>query len=140
MKERQTTRARASLTWVAQVVPALIMGQTLFFKFSGAPEAVALFETLGAEPWGRIGVGILELIAAVLLLLPRTAALGGTLGVALMSGALFSHFTKLGIEVEGDGGALFVMAVVTLITSATVVFLRRCELPVVGARFCNAAA
>ena len=123
--------------WILQLVAAAILAQTLFFKFSGAPEAVALFEQLGAEPWGRIGVGLLELVAVVLLLVPRTAGLGGLLGLGLMVGALFSHATRLGIEVQDDGGALFAMAVVTLVASGLVVFLRRCELPVVGGRFCD---
>ena len=138
MKEMQTPRKMRILGWSAQAVAAVILGQTLFFKFTAAPESVALFEALGAEPWGRLGVGVLEAVAVALLLIPRTAALGGVLGVGLMAGALGAHFTELGIEVQGDGGTLFVLAVVTLIASATVVAVRRCQLPVVGARLCGA--
>jgi hypothetical protein len=119
-------------SWIARLVAAFIMGQTLFFKFTGAEEARALFTTLGAEPWGRIGTGVLELIAVVLLLVPRTAALGGLFGVGLMLGAVGAHFTRLGIEVSGDGGTLFVMALVTLAASTTVTYLHRAQLPVVG--------
>ncbi|QDU86281.1 hypothetical protein Pla163_34320 [Planctomycetes bacterium Pla163] len=127
----RSTRATVT-TWIAQVVAAAILGQTLFFKFSGAPEAVALFEKLGVEPFGRIGLGVVELIAVVLLLVPRTAALGGALTVGLMVGAVASHLTVLGIEVEGDGGTLFALALVTLVAGSITTWIRRGELPVVG--------
>ncbi|MEZ6014467.1 MAG: DoxX family protein [Planctomycetota bacterium] len=123
------------LSWVAQVVAAVILGQTLFFKFSAAPEAVAIFTKLGVEPFGRIGLGVFELVAVVLLLVPRTAALGGALTLGLMVGAIGSHLGPLGIEVEGDGGQLFALAVVALVAGAVVTWLRRRELPVIGTRF-----
>ena len=118
----------------AQIVAAVILAQTLFFKFSGAPEAVAIFTTLGVEPWGRIALGVLELATAVLLLVPRTAALGGAVTVGLMVGAVGSHLGPLGIEVEGDGGQLFALACVTLIAGLVVTWAKRRELPVVGPR------
>lgn len=117
-------------SWIAQLLAAVILGQTLFFKFSAAPEAVWLFERLGAEPWGRIGTGVLELIAVVLLLTPRLAAYGGALAVALMVGAITAHLTRLGIEVDGDGGTLFAMAWVVLISGGLVAWLRRARLPI----------
>ena len=120
--------------WIARLAAAAIMGQTLFFKFSAAPEAVALFEKLGVEPWGRLATGGFELLAVVLLLVNRTASLGGLLTLGLMGGAVMSHLTVLGIEVEGDGGALFVMAIVTLVAGAITTWLHRAELPIVGAR------
>ncbi len=129
--KKNATRA----TWTAQLVAAVILGQTLFFKFTGAPEAVELFTKLGAEPFGRIGLGIVELLTVLLLLVPRTAALGGLVTVGLMAGAVVSHLGPLGIEVAGDGGALFGMALVTLVAGAVVTWIRRAELPVVGARF-----
>jgi putative oxidoreductase len=131
-----TLSGKANLvSWASRLIAAAIMGQTLFFKFTAAPEAVALFETLGAEPWGRIATGVLEAIAVVLLLLPRTAALGGALTLGLMGGAIMSHLTLLGIEVGDDGGALFIMALVTLAAGTVTTWLHRAELPIVGARF-----
>ena len=115
-------------TWAMQIVVAVILGQTLFFKFTGAPEAVYIFETLGAEPWGRIGSGLVELLAVILILIPRRAAIGALLALAVMSGAIASHVTLLGIEVQGDGGAMFGMAVLVFALSATVAGVRREEL------------
>lgn len=113
------------MSWIARIIAAVIMAQTLFFKFSGAPEARHIFSTLGAEPLGRYATGVFELFAAILLLVPRTAAFGGLLTIGLMVGALGSHlFTPLGVEVRvpgqngqpaiGDGGQLFIMGCVTL--------------------------
>jgi len=116
---------RLVISWAAQIVAAGIMGQTLFFKFTGASEAVALFEQLGVEPWGRLGLGVIELVLVVMLLVPRAAVLGGLGTVGLMLGALGSHLAVLGIEVGGDGGTLFALAVVTLAAAATVVWARR---------------
>lgn len=124
--------ARKRASWIAQIVAAVILGQTLLFKFSGAQESVELFEQLGAEPWGRWAVGTFEALAVLLLLVPRTAALGGLAAVGLMVGALGSHLTVLGIEHDGDGGLLFALALVTLLAGATVAWLRRRELPIVG--------
>ena len=94
--------------WMLRILAAIILLQTLFFKFSAAEESVYIFSTLGMEPWGRIGSGIVELIAAVLLLIPRTTAFGAVLGLGVMSGALFFHFTKLGLVVRDDHGQLFI--------------------------------
>lgn len=116
----------------AQIVAAVILAQTLFFKFSGAPEAVATFTKLGVEPWGRIGLGVVELVTALLLLVPRFAAVGGVVTVGLMLGAIGSHLGPLGIEVQGDGGQLFAMACITLLAGLVVTWARRRELPVVG--------
>lgn len=129
-----TTGKLKIVDWIARLAAAAIMGQTLFFKFSAAPEAVALFETLGVEPWGRLATGGFELLAVVLLLITRTASLGGLLTLGLMSGAIMSHLTVLGIAVEGDGGALFAMAVVTLIAGAITTWVHRADLPIVGGR------
>ncbi len=131
-------RGAQRVAWSAQIVAAVILGQTLFFKFSGAPESVHIFETLGAEPWGRIASGVVELIAVVLLLTPRTAAVGGVLAMGVMAGAIGSHLTQLGIEIvvngESDGGLLFALALVTFAAGALVAWLRRAQLPLVGAR------
>lgn len=129
------TPAARRLSWAAQIAVAAILLQTLFFKFTGAPESVYIFETLGLEPVGRIGSGVAELVASVLLLVPGTAALGALVAAGVITGALGAHLTKLGIEVQGDGGLLFVLALVVFVGSLLVLWLRRRELPVIGARF-----
>lgn len=100
------------LSWLLRIVAAVILLQTLYFKFTGHPESVALFSKLGVEPWGRIGTGIIELVAGILLLIPATVFTGAFLGVGLMSGAILSHLTVLGIKSDNDGGQLFIMAII----------------------------
>jgi len=121
-------------SWLARGVIAVILLQTLYFKFTGAPESVHIFTTVGQEPWGRYGSGIVELIASVLLFLPATVAVGALLALGTMSGAIFFHLTKLGIVVQDDGGLLFALAVVVFICAAFLLWLFRRTLPVVGAR------
>ncbi len=118
------------INWVLRIIPALIFLQTLFFKFTAAPESVYIFETLGLEPIGRIGSGIAELIAAILLLIPRTTWMGAILGFGVISGAILSHLTTLGIEVQGDGGTLFILAVVTFICCGILIWQNRSTIPV----------
>jgi hypothetical protein len=120
------------VSWALQLVVAGILLQTLFFKFTGAPESVYIFTTLGAEPWGRIGSGVVELIASILLLVPATSALGAGLALAVIAGALMSHLTILGIEVQGDCGLLFILALIVFVGSAGILVIRRGELPVIG--------
>src|SRR5919106_5071986 len=112
------------LSWVLQLTVAGILLQTLFFKFPGAEESVYIFSALGAEPWGRIGSGVVELIAAVLLLIPSTVTVGAIISVGVASGAILSHLTKLGIVVKDDGGLLFPLAVTVFISSAIILFVR----------------
>ena len=126
------SRSRRLLSWIAQLAAAAILAQTLYFKFTGASESRFVFETLGAEPWGRIGSGIVELGAVLLLLSGRYAALGALLAAGTMAGALVAHATVLGIEVKGDGGLLFALAVVVLVAATGVVLIRRAQLPIVG--------
>ena len=128
------TRNELILSWVLQLTVAVILFQTLFFKFTGAEESVYIFSTLGIEPWGRIASGIAELVVVVLILLPPTAALGALLGLGVITGALISH-TRLGLVVKDDGGLLFALAVIVFVSSAAIVYLRRAELPVLGERF-----
>jgi putative oxidoreductase len=135
-----TTTKLSVVSWVLQVVAALILLQTLFFKFTGAEESRYIFTTLGMEPWGRWGSGAAELIAAVLLLHPRTPALGAIIALGVISGAIGSHLTKLGIVVVNDGGLLFGLAVVVFICSAGVLFIRRTQIPVIGARLAGSGA
>lgn len=111
--------------WVVKVIAALIMLQTLFFKFSGAAESVYIFTKVGIEPWGRIGTGIVELIASFLILIPRSTWLGAFIAIGTMAGAIATHLTLLGIEVMGDNGQLFYMAVITLVCSLIVLVTER---------------
>jgi len=120
--------------WIARVVVAIILVQTLFFKFTAAPESVYIFETVGQEPVGRIGSGVVELIASVLLFVPGLTAVGALLALGTMSGAIFFHLTKLGIVVQEDGGTLFALALVVWSGSAFLLFLYRRTLPVIGSR------
>lgn len=119
------SRPAAAASWVLQLLVAGILFQTLFFKFTGAPESVYIFTTLGAEPWGRIGSGIAELIASGLLLWTGTAGFGGVLAMGLMAGAIGSHLTRLGIEVQGDGGLLFALACLVFLCGAATAWLHR---------------
>lgn len=113
-------------------VAAGILLQTLYFKFTGAEESVYIFSTLGAEPWGRIASGLAELVAALLLLWPGTAAIGALLALGIITGAIASHLTVLGIEVRGDGGLLFYLALVVFAASAVTLWQHRADLPVVA--------
>jgi len=100
---------------ISSIIAALILLQTLYFKFSGAAESVYIFDQLGLEPYGRIGTGILELIIAALLLVKRSSLVGGILGLGVITGALFSHIFVLGIEVQDDGGLLFGLALLVFV-------------------------
>jgi uncharacterized membrane protein YphA (DoxX/SURF4 family) len=113
------------IIWVLRLLAAVIMLQTLFFKFTAAEESVYIFSQLGMEPYGRIGTGVMELIAAVLILVPRTTVFGALLAIGLMAGALFFHLTKLGIAVKGDGGQLFLYAVIVLLSSIILLLVYR---------------
>lgn len=113
------------LSWILRITAAVILLQTLYFKFTGAEESIYIFTALGVEPYGRIATGILELITAILILIPGTIFLGALLGSGIMVGAIFSHLFILGIEVENDGGTLFTLAVVTLVCCVILMFLNR---------------
>ncbi len=119
--------------WILRLIPAFIFIQTLFFKFTAAPETIYIFEKLGLpDPMWRIISGVTELIAAVLILNPRTTGLGAVLGATLMVGALASHLTKLGIEVQGDGGTLFGMGILILLCCSALIWINRKSIPVIG--------
>ena len=121
-------------SWTLRGIAAVILLQTLFFKFTGAKESVYIFTTLGMEPWGRIGSGVAELIASILLLLPQTVVFGAILSLGVISGAIFFHLTKLGIALPlvDDHGELFALAVIVFVCSAVVLIMHRDELPLVG--------
>lgn len=128
------TRTQTILSWIGQIGAALILAQTLFFKFSGAAESVYIFSTLGVEPWGRLATGAMEAVVVVLLLIPRSAAVGALLGAGMMLGAAGAHLGPLGIEVHGDGGFLFGLALVAFCFCSLTLLVRRKQLPIIGAR------
>lgn len=129
LRERAVLKA---VLWLLRLVVAGILLQTLFFKFTGAAESVYIFEALGAEPYGRIGSGVAELVASVLILVPSTVAVGALLSLGVMSGAIVSHLTVLGIDILGDGGLLFALAIIVFACSAAVLLAFVDQLPVLG--------
>jgi uncharacterized membrane protein YphA (DoxX/SURF4 family) len=118
---------RNIVIWVLRVVPAIILLQTLYFKFTAQPESVKLFTEIGMEPYGRIGSGVVELIAAILLLIPKYTGYGAILGLMMMTGALYFHLTKLGITFDGDA-LLFEYAVVTFVCCAALILVYKSQL------------
>ena len=129
------SRSLMFVSWALQLAVAAILFQTLFFKFTGAEESVYIFTTLGLEPWGRIGSGIAELIACILILTPATVPVGAALAMGVMAGAIVSHLTTLGLVVKDDGGLLFGLAVIVFVASAAILIIRRQQIPIVGAIF-----
>ena len=120
------------VTWILRITAAIILLQTLYFKFTGAPESVYIFTKVHAEPWGRIGSGVMELIASILLLTPRYTWLGSLLAGAATAGAILSHLTLLGIEVQGDKGLLFALAIIVFLASSINLYFHRKQIPVLG--------
>lgn len=126
------------ISWICRIVVAIVLLQTLFFKFTGAEESRYIFSTLmGAEfeAYGRIGSGVIELVAAILLFVPGAAWLGALIALGTISGAIFSHLTRLGVVVKDDGGLLFGLAITVFVLSAIVLFIHRRDLPVLGQAF-----
>lgn len=130
----ELTKTQLIISWILRLAAAAILLQTLFFKFTGAEESKFIFTTLGVEPWGRIGSGVVELVAAIFLLVPRTTTIGAIIALATMSGAIMSHLVFLGIEVKGDRGLLFGLALTVLVASLGVLYLHRFEIPLLGAK------
>jgi len=119
-------------SWFCRILAAVILLQTLFFKFTGATESIYIFTKVGLEPWGRYGSGVAELVAAILLLTPRFAWAGALLALAVISGAILSHLTILGIVVQDDGGLLFLLAITVFFCSALTTWLHRLEIPMIS--------
>ncbi len=115
--------------WIIKGIAVVILVQTLFFKFTGAEESVYIFETLGVDPFGRIGSGVVELIASILILIPRTTLLGAILALGTMAGAIFSHIFVLGIVVKDDGGTLFTLAIITFFCCFVLVYNEKNKIP-----------
>jgi uncharacterized membrane protein YphA (DoxX/SURF4 family) len=120
---------------VLKLIVAVILLQTLYFKFTGAAESKYIFETVGMEPWGRIGSGVVELIAAILILIPRTTWLGALLALGSVTGAIFFHLTKLGIVVMNDNGLLFIMACTIFIFCLFILWSEKQKIPLVNKWF-----
>jgi hypothetical protein len=119
---------KSKIVLLLRLVAAGILIQTLYFKFTGAPESIYIFTKLGIEPWGRWFSGVSELVASVLLLVPATQSVGALMGAGVMIGALASHALILGIVVQNDGGLLFSLACVVFVACTVVVILRRDQL------------
>lgn len=121
-----------NLLFVLRLIVAVILLQTLYYKFGAHEDSVYIFTTLGLEPYGRIGIGVMELIVSILILIKKTSWAGALLTVGLMAGAIFSHLTQLGIEVKGDGGQLFYMAIGTWVLSLIVLWSERKQIPFIN--------
>ncbi len=116
-------------TWIIKLIAVVILLQTLYFKFTGAEESIYIFTKLNIEPYGRIGSGIVELIASILILIPKTTLFGAILGLVTMISAIFSHIFALGIIVHNDGGTLFALAIVTFICCTIIIYQLRSKIP-----------
>ncbi|MEP2774300.1 MAG: DoxX family protein [Fulvivirga sp.] len=125
------TKTQTIISWAVRLIAAIILLQTLFFKFTAAEESIYIFTKVGMEPWGRVGSGVVELFAAILLLIPRTTWIGALLVLGVMSGAIFFHLTKLGIEVQGDEGLLFYLALTVTACSLVALYIHRKQIPFV---------
>ena len=148
MATRPSARWLKAISWACRLIAAVILLQTLFFKFTAAPESVYIFTKLGVflnhylpalsidrvQVYARIGSGIMELFAAILLLVPRGVWAGAVLAMAATGGAIFSHLTFLGLVVMDDGGLLFALALIVFATSAIAIFMYRSQIPVLGRR------
>ena len=132
-----TSKSGRIISWLCRITAAVILLQTLFFKFTAAPESVYIFTKVGMEPWGRYGSGVVELIAALLLFSRCHAWLGALIAMGVISGAIASHLTVLGIDVQGDHGLLFGLALVVFVTSGVVAYLHRRQIPFLPERFKN---
>ncbi len=134
-KLETTFNMKKYLPLVLRIIVALILIQTLRFKFTAHPDSVYIFTKVGLEPIGRIGIGIAELIAGILLLFRKTAWAGALLTLGIIGGAIMMHLTQLGIEINGDGGVLFYTALMTFILSGIILFIYRKDIPIIGKRF-----
>lgn len=120
------------IIFILRIAVAVILIQTLRFKFTAHPDSVYIFETVGLEPYGRIGIGILELIAGILLLIPKTVWIGSLLTLGLIGGAILMHLTQLGVNVNNDRGVLFYTAIITFLLSVVILYYYRKDIPVIG--------
>ena len=126
--------------WALRIIAAIIMLQTLYFKFTAADESVYIFSKLEMEPWGRIGTGVLELVASILILFPKSTAFGALLAIGLMGGAIFFHLTKLGVVVQNDGGQLFIYGLIVFVSSSVLLVIYRNDFTVYIKQFSSISA
>ena len=133
----QHARSFVWMSWALRLIVAVILVQTLFFKFTAAKESVYIFSTLGMEPWGRVGSGVFELVASILLLIPSTITLGAAMAMTATGSAILFHLFRLGVALTavGDHGELFALAIVVTLCSAGILLLHRQELPLIGRTF-----
>ncbi len=110
---------------VLRLIVAIILLQTLYYKFTAHPDSVYIFSALGVEPWGRIGLGVVELITSILILFGRTKLVGMILSLGIILGAIGSHFLVIGINVSGDGGTLFMLAIIVFVCSSIYLLLNK---------------
>ena len=118
------TKSLVITGWICRILVSLILLQTLYFKFTAHPESVILFTKLGVEPWGRIALGCIELLVGIGLLIPRLSLLATFGAVGILSGAILTHVAIIGIESNGDGGQLFLMALVGFIAASVAFWLQ----------------
>jgi uncharacterized membrane protein YphA (DoxX/SURF4 family) len=114
---------------ILRIIIAIILIQTLRFKFTAHPDSVYIFSKVGLEPYGRIAIGIIELIASILLLIPKTVWAGALLTIGVVGGAIIMHLTSLGIVIKDDGGVLFITALITISLALTILYLYRKDIP-----------
>ncbi|MEM7104238.1 MAG: DoxX family membrane protein [Bacteroidota bacterium] len=132
MNNAKSQKMKKYVILALRIIVAIILIQTLRYKLTAHPDSVYIFTKVGLEPYGRIGIGIVELIAGILLLINRTAWLGAGITIGVIGGAVMMHLTNLGIEINGDGGALFYTAVFVLISSMIILFIERKSIPIIG--------
>jgi putative oxidoreductase len=149
VRRRTTSKGVIIFDWVCRAIAAVILLQTLFFKFNAAPESVYIFTKVGglvhaslafisipmAEKFGRLGSGVMELIAGISLIAPRYVWAGALLAMTATFGAIATHLTVLGIDVLGDRGLLFGLAITVFVTSAIALYIHRTDIPGLGKRF-----
>ncbi len=119
--------AKNIISLLLRLTVVVILLQTLYFKFTAHPDSVHIFSALGIEPWGRIGLGIVELITAILILSPKFKIIGMATSLGIILGAVFSHILVLGINVSNDGGGLFTLAIIVLISSTVFLIINKIE-------------
>lgn len=120
---------KSKITLILRIAVAIILIQTLRFKFTGHPDSIYIFEQVGLEPYGRIGIGVIELIAGLLLIIPKTVWVGSLLTLGVIGGAILMHLTQLGIVVNNDSGTLFITAVITFILASIILYQHRSDIP-----------